>query len=213
MNINIIIICMLLIILITYILYNNFQKKQSIIDFYTPNLPFSSCSIPLILPKVLNIKKILILDLDETLIHSSLTSSGTYVTIKRPFVHIFLNYISKKFDIILFTAAVQEYADPIIDDLDPYNIIFKKRYYRNSCIYSSKNQTLIKDITIIGNDMKSIAIIDNTPMSYSMQPENGIPIISWYNDKNDNELLKLIPILNIISESEDVRSIIFEYFL
>lgn len=213
MNINIIIICILLIILITYILYNNFQKNQSIIELYTPNLPFSSMSVPLILPKVLNIKKILILDLDETLIHSSLTSYGTYVTIKRPFVHIFLNYISQKFDIILFTAAAQEYADPIIDDLDPYNIIFKKRYYRNSCIYSSKNQTLIKDITIIGNDMKSIAIIDNTPMSYSMQPENGIPIISWYNDKNDNELLKLIPILNIISESKDVRSIISEYFL
>lgn len=159
------------------------------------------------------IKKTLVLDLDETLIHSTLTTSDTYLSIKRPHVEEFLEYVSKKFNVILFTAGMQAYADPIVNDLDNNNKIFQKRYYRDSCIYSIKKQALVKDLNIIGVDMKSIIIIDNTPTSYSLQPQNGIPIISWYGtDKNDKELLKLIPILDEIYNSDDVRSIISKYY-
>ena len=53
-------------------------------------------------------------------------------------------------------------------------------------------------------------IIDNNPLSYDNNRENGIPILSWYDNINDNELLKLLPILKYMSNSnvQDVRTII-----
>ncbi|KAK6454851.1 nuclear envelope morphology [Scheffersomyces xylosifermentans] len=86
-------------------------------------------------------RKTLILDLDETLIHSlsrgsprSFNSSSSsapkmieiklnniaslYYVHKRPFCDYFLKEISKWFELQIFTASVKEYADPIIDWLE-----------------------------------------------------------------------------------------------
>lgn len=110
-------------------------------------------------------KKTLILDLDETLIHSlsrgaprSLGSSSSchmielkvnnmatlYYVYKRPFCDFFLREISKWFELQIFTASVKEYADPIIDWLENDMVdlklgtplkVFTKRYYRSDCTY------------------------------------------------------------------------------
>lgn len=209
-NIYLALLLLILVILIIYYVYvqiynieRDILQKENIVDD-TNMIKINKCNV---------IKKTLVLDLDETLVHSILTTSDTYLSIKRPNVNEFLEYVSERFNIIIFTAGMQAYADPILDDLDPNNIIFKKRYYRDSCVYSIKKQGLVKNLNIITNDMKSIIIVDNTSMSYSLQPENGIPIISWYgNDKNDKELLNLIPILNEIYNSDDVRPIIAKYY-
>ena len=58
--------------------------------------------------------------------------------------------------------------------------------------------------------MKDIIIIDNSPTSYMFQPENGMPILSWYEDKNDNKLSELIPVLKAMSEINDVRPVLLE---
>lgn len=84
-------------------------------------------------------RKVLVLDLDETLIHSlskgaprMLGSSSNchmielkvnsvatlYYVYKRPFCDFFLREISKWFELQIFTASVKEYADPIIDWLE-----------------------------------------------------------------------------------------------
>lgn len=85
-------------------------------------------------------KKILVLDLDETLIHSlswnlprSFNGGSTlyrtievkinnfsflYHVTKRPYCDFFLREISKWFELQIFTASVKEYADPIIDWLE-----------------------------------------------------------------------------------------------
>lgn len=209
-NIYLALLLLILVILIIYYVYvqiynieRDILQKENIVDD-TNMIKINKCNV---------IKKTLVLDLDETLVHSILTTSDTYLSIKRPNVNEFLEYVSERFNIIIFTAGMQAYADPILDDLDPNNIIFKKRYYRDSCVYSIKKQGLVKNLNIITNDMKSIIIVDNTSMSYSLQPENGIPIISWYgNDKNDKELLNLIPILDEIYNSDDVRPIIAKYY-
>ena len=38
--------------------------------------------------------------------------------------------------------------------------------------------------------------------------ENGIPILPWYDDKEDNELLKLTDYMKIIASVDDVRDVI-----
>ena len=51
----------------------------------------------------------------------------------------------------------------------------------------------------VGRRMEDIIIIDNSPNSYQFQPENGLPILSWYDDPNDNELMRFVPGLKLLA--------------
>ena len=58
--------------------------------------------------------------------------------------------------------------------------------------------------------MEDVIIIDNSPNSYQFQPENGLPILSWYEDPNDVELMRLVPALRLLSQIDDVRPVILQ---
>jgi TFIIF-interacting CTD phosphatase-like protein len=63
-------------------------------------------------------------------------------------------------NLYIYTAATQEYADPIIDELDKKRIYFKGRYYRANCVdgYYKNIQSLeIKD----KSQLENIVIIDD----------------------------------------------------
>ena len=66
----------------------------------------------------------------------------------------------------------------------------------------------MKDLSKLGRPLSDIIIIDNSPLSSLFNPENAIPCSSWYEDKNDRELLHLLPILEKLSKFQDVRQII-----
>ena len=167
------------------------------------------------------IKKTLILDLDETLAHSSFTpfvkppdislniklnglNKAIYV-LKRPYVDNFLEELSNHFEIVSFTASLSQYAGPLLDKLDKLNVV-NQRFYRENCIF--QKGTYIKDLRKIGRELKNIIIIDNNPASYIMNMDNGIPISTWYDNLEDDELIKLIPILKYLATVEDVRPFI-----
>ena len=166
-------------------------------------------------------RKKLILDLDETLVHSGFNpftrksdisikidvdgKIHTVNVLKRPHVDEFLNEISKYFEVYIFTASMEEYASPVIDIIDK-NKMVRGKFFRQDCIFS--DGLYIKNLKKAGNDLKDIIIIDNNPGSYATNEENGIPIKTWYDDLNDNELIKLIPLLKYLSEVNDVRNII-----
>lgn len=64
----------------------------------------------------------------------------------------------------------------------------------------------IKDLRIIKNrDLKDIVIVDNAVYSFGFQLNNGIPIIPFYHDKLDEELLHLIYYINCLAGFEDIR--------
>ena len=171
-------------------------------------------------------KKILILDLDETLIHSSFQPlqinnkiikpdihfkiffNFKYHDIfvyKRPFLNKFLKEMNKIFNIYVFTASIKKYAKPLLSILDKHNYIIKK-FYRESCCLSEGK--FIKDLRLLNLNLNDVIILDNNPISYKFNKKNGIPIKSWHFDKNDNELLKIIPFLNYLSTVDDVRKFI-----
>ena len=62
----------------------------------------------------------------------------------------------------------------------------------------------------VGRNMEDIIIIDNSPNCYQFQPENGLPIISWYDDQSDNELMRYVAPLKLIAEVDDVRPVIMQ---
>ena len=70
----------------------------------------------------------------------------------------------------------------------------------------------VKDMQRVGRQLENTIIIDNSPNSYQFQPENGIPILSWYDNPNDNELLSFVPALKLLADEriDDVRPIILQ---
>jgi RNA polymerase II subunit A small phosphatase-like protein len=168
-------------------------------------------------------RKTLVLDLDETLVHSSfrpVPSPDFIISIelegvihkvyvqKRPGVDEFLEAVATKFEVIIFTASLDKYANPVLDHLDPKGCCVS-RLFRESCVQHYGNY--VKDLSLLGRDMKKTLIIDNSPFAYMFQPDNAIPITSWFNDKNDRELFELIPFLNTtIAEADDVSKVIVE---
>ena len=163
-------------------------------------------------------KKTLILDLDETLVHSSMRPfqrcaditlpinyNGKNIFIyvlRRPFLDKFLEEMSLLYEIIIFTASLADYSEPLLDIIDKKKVI-KLRLNRSHCRHYQN--IYIKDLKVINRNLKDMIIVDNNPESYLMNKENAIPILTWEDDPNDKELLKLIPVLKYLANVDDVR--------
>ena len=174
-----------------------------------------------------NNKQILFIDLDETLIHSDIYDKKPFKIINydkilkfkfdnlyyyiginfRKNLKNFLKKVSKYFNLILFTAAYQEYADVIIDYIDPENIFFKKRFYRESCINLNDNIN-IKDLNIFNDiDLKHSVILDNNIYSFCNNLKNGILINSFFEGEDDDLMNIYYYLDNYIKNSQDVRKV------
>ena len=169
-------------------------------------------TIPFI--KTPSLKKLtLILDLDETIINFKITNIkiNEGKLLLRPYLKDFLKEISKLYEIILFTAAIKDYAEPIINLIEKEEKFFSFKFYREHTIII--NNFFVKDISLIGRDIDKIIIVDNLPQNFMLQKENGILIKSFYGEnKEDNSLFHLLKILiRIYNENDDVRNSIKKY--
>ena len=131
----------------------------------------------------------------------------------RPGVKEFLDEASKYFEIGIFTASVKEYADAVINYLDPENKYIKFRLYRNNCVIIGDSLT-IKDLRILKNiKLKNVILVDNNIYSFASQLKNGILINSFINDKKDSELSSvLFYLINYIFPADDVREVNEQFF-
>jgi CTD small phosphatase-like protein 2 len=170
--------------------------------------------------------KTLIFDLDETLVHccenprdgerkvSITLPSGDKLEVGiniRPFAVECLTQLSKRFEIIVFTASHQCYADKVLDLIDPKREIIHHRLYRDNCLLV--DGVYVKDLRILTNrNLKDVVLVDNSAYCFAYQMENGIPIVSWYNDRDDSELVELMQYLSGLGKVQDVRIVNRETF-
>ena len=127
----------------------------------------------------------------------------------RPYSDYFLTEMGKYFEIVIFTAAAEDYADLVLNELDKNNCINYKLYRKHT---DQINGIFIKDLSKLGRDINKVIIIDNNKDNFSLQPENGLHISSFLGDQNDDELYSLSEdLMKIVnSKKDDIRPIIKE---
>ena len=148
-------------------------------------IPMPSPYLPILPNHLENTTYSLVLDLDETLAHFFFTPSGGTFLI-RPYCFNFLEDMKKLFEIIIFTAATKDYADSILDIIDPGKKYIDHRLYRSHTTIC--NFTFVKDLTKIGRNLNRTLIIDNLADNFKLQPNNGIQIGTWTDDMKDTQL-------------------------
>ncbi|KAL9548611.1 hypothetical protein MBANPS3_005606 [Mucor bainieri] len=132
-------------------------------------------------------RKCLVLDLDETLVHSSFKIipnpdfivpveidnqyHNVYV-LKRPGVDEFMRKMGEKYEIVVFTAS------------------------------------LAKDLSQLGRNLASTLILDNSPASYIFHTSNAVPVSTWFNDPHDTELTDLVAFLEDLTVVDDVQLVL-----
>ena len=181
-----------------------------------------------------NKKKLLLLDLDETLVHSEIRDKNNFHILNkltdkancyhkvfsymdgnylyyfdiffRPHLFDFLHEIQNYFDIGIFTASSKGYADTIINYIDPSHTIFNFILYRDACI-PIQNSIYIKDLRIIRNyEPSNVILLDNSLYSFINQPKNGMLVYSFYWDEKDDQLIRAKNFLiKYIYNAKDVR--------
>ena len=179
-------------------------------------------------------KKLLLIDLDETLVHSEFRNKNNYKELDlftknskchsrtfsysdenyiyymdvffRPHLKNFLSEVSKYFDLAIFTAAMKGYADTILDFIDPQNKYFQFRLYRDACI-PIQQRLYIKDLRIIKDyDPMNVILMDNSLYSFMNQPSNGMLVNSFYTSHKDTQLISAKNFLiNHIFPCDDIR--------
>ena len=184
---------------------DNEKEKE---NEYNEDMVIPKPSIPYLPKKNENEKReyCLVLDLDETLVHymEEEDKDNAYVKVRMG-VGEFINALSKYCEIVIFTASTQYYADIVIDGLDCKDKIDYKLYRQHTDFIDG---THIKDLSKLGRNLSKIIIIDNLEDNYVLQPKNGLNIIDFEGDENDNELIYLMKdLLNIVRKPGlDVRN-------
>lgn len=163
-------------------------------------------------------KALLVLDLDETLIHCNARplseravrlSSGRGDEIflhLRPKLEEFLQRMGRVFTMVVYTASSQKYADFVLDFLERRGKVFSLRLYRQHCLPTPEGEVL-KDLGIISDfDPRQTVFVDNSPDCFFRNWENGVPILPFVGSRSDCELLKLARFLEKISRVADFRA-------
>lgn len=204
------------------------EKRLADIKLQPKNMsPVDAARHPSLLPRPVPAvvgRKCLVLDVDETLVHSSyqpvkkydlhlpLRVNGNICNVYvayRPKLREFLQAMAPLYEVVIFTASVSVYCDPLMNNIDPKGALGTGRLFREHC--SVVNGSYVKDLSLLGRPLDQVCIIDNSPVAYLFQPRNAIPILSWFDDPADEELMKLVPILQQMATSRDVYEVLDEY--
>lgn len=179
--------------------------------------------------------KLLILDIDETLIHTEmlpkpldkeygcdfsmdLDDNYIYYTFKRPHVEKFLNWALENWKVAIFTTATADYVVEIMRNLSVDLSKFEFLYDRNYCNTKydfdgphSGSRHWVKKLDRVRRSfdfpLEKMLIVDDKPETASENYGNLIQIKPFYSDQNDVELLKLMSYLEKIKDAENFRDI------
>lgn len=167
-------------------------------------------------------RKLLVLDLDETLIFATETPLaracafrvGPYHVYRRPHVEAFLRTCARHFDIAVWTASTSDYAAPVIAELfeeigDPLFVWARDRCTRK-VDYETRDEYRLKDLKKVraqGFSLDHVLAIDDTARNYERSYGNLIVVREFKGDENDTELELLAEYLVTLASVPNVRAV------
>ena len=171
--------------------------------------PSSDKLLPELPPQAAQFMRTLVLDLDETLVHSDWRRERGWRTFKRPGVDEFLRHISQFYEVVVYTGQLSTYGDPIMERLDP-NRYVPYRLYRDATLYEDGKH--YRDLKRLNRDLGRVLYISSDIKNCTC-PENAIQIKPWKLESDDTTLLDLMPFLEMIIRSQlpDVRKVVESY--
>jgi carboxy-terminal domain RNA polymerase II polypeptide A small phosphatase len=166
--------------------------------------------------------KLLILDLDETLIHATENELDIpydfifdrFYIYKRPFLVQFLEEICKHFSVAIWSSADDIYVNEIVRQITPTDCDYlfvwgnskctQKRDYDLDVYYYEKRLDKIKSK---GYKLEHILIVDDSPEKSRNNYGNAIYIDEFLGDQNDIELNQLSVYVQTLKTAENLRRI------
>ena len=164
-------------------------------------------------------EKLLVLDLDETLIHATnkVVDSydfkvGDFFVNKRRYLDEFLSFCNDNFDVIVWTSSTKNYAEEIIHNIF-YDTNISLLLTREDCVQFrdvNKDEIIwIKDLKKLkrkGYSLDNILVVDDSPEKLQRNYGNLIRVQAFFNEEDD-ELLLLTKYLKIIKKEKNFRKI------
>ena len=148
--------------------------------------------------------KTLVLNLRGTLVHSEYKFGTGFEVVKRPGLSIFLQRMSRQYEIVIFGDEESSLVQDICEALDPeYRMITGRLGHECTLL---KDGHYVKDISYLNRDIKDIIVIENQADKVKFHPHNVIELPLWTGDRSDRELYDIIPFLeHVASPGLDVR--------
>ena len=142
--------------------------------------------------------------------HTMLPNGEIVYVSQRPYLLEILKDVSERYETHLFTAATEVYAKPVLEVLDPDGSIFTQCWFRDSCTLNSNLGAYVKNLghTWGGEQLKRTVLVDNNPLSFIANPENGILVSSFYDDPHDTALPRVLDLLEELEDQDDVRPVL-----
>ena len=183
---------------------------DSQVDKYT--LPSSDKLLPDLPPQMAAYTRTLVVDLDETLIHSDWNRRTGWKVYKRPGAEEFIKQMAQYYEIVVYTHQLYTYADPIIERLDPERYV-SFRLYKDSTLWKDGHH--YRDLGKLNRDPAKVLFLTADP-SASTSAENTLPIRGYRATKEqggDTQLLDYMPFLEAIvrNQVQDVRAVVKSY--
>ncbi|CCI47206.1 unnamed protein product [Albugo candida] len=175
------------------------SRSKLLPDWPIPQVPPNTPPVP-----------VLVLDLEDTLVHSEWSRKHGWRHAKRPGVDEFLETLCQFYEIVIFSENYM--AEEIVMKLDPKQCVLHV-LSRDATRYL--NGSRVKDLSKLNRDLKQVVLLDDDPAAYQLQPENAVPIKPFANarDRDDHELKDLIPFLKALASErvKDFRQVLAEF--
>jgi len=169
-----------------------------------------------------SLKKLLILDIDETLIYATEASLprqadflvGQYHIYKRPFLDVFLKNCLDWFEVAVWTTSTPSYANAIVPAIfeNPKSLSFVWASDRCTVAYDIEwfeyyHRKNIKKVKRKGYRLESIIAVDDTPQKWERSYGNLVRINPFEGEETDDELKYLLLYLDKLRYEENIRSV------
>lgn len=164
--------------------------------------------------------KLLVLDLDETLIHAAERKLerdfdfivGQYFVYKRPFLNEFLEFCFENFEVAVWTSSTRNYAEKVIENIFGYRHSVSFVWARERCTISfdEEERTNFHEKKILkiknrGYDLRSVIVVDDSPEKWRSSYGNLVRVKPFFGEIDDDELKHLTVYLEKLKTVENIR--------